>query len=120
MKARNIIHSVVLGVASILIYTVIATQLSNQYPWLLALAFVLIFISNLIDNPDLGNEPLIITKKGIIYLSFIILVAFIVIKFRDQYDEIKETMIFRLAVAVLLFTAWIYDVRKRHKRNKNA
>jgi membrane-anchored protein YejM (alkaline phosphatase superfamily) len=115
MNSYNIIISIVLAAAYILIYLVATTQISTQYPWLISLGFFLLLIPNLIGSPNLGNKSIKITKVGVMFLLIIILFAFLVTKFHQDYDEIRTTTTFRIVLAVILFPAWLYDIRHKAK-----
>ena len=119
MKTKDIIKSILQAIAGILMFVLITTK-DAQVSWLFPLTMFLIFISNLVENPNLGNESIKITRNGVIFLLLIILVTFLVVNFHDQYDQIRETVIFKILIAVIIISTWIYDIRQKYKMHNKS
>jgi hypothetical protein len=114
MNNKKLLIGVILAVAYIILFSVATTQISVQYPWLLALPFFLIFIANLIVSPNLADKPIKVTRTGVVYFLAILLISFFIMKFREDYEDIRVTATFRIVLAFVLFSSWIYEVRYKH------
>jgi cellobiose-specific phosphotransferase system component IIC len=118
MTYKTLTISALTAIASIMMFFVATTHLDSQPPWLLPIALFLVATSNLIDRKVLNNkDPKQNWKSGTILLLLIFLVFCFVNVYADQLHAVRGTFPFKFALAIVLFTAWVYDFRKRVKKN---
>jgi len=92
----------------------IHAEIKPNYPWGLSLAFVLIFISQLIDDPELGGKPIKLKRFFVVILVLALaLIAFVQLDSHIEY--LKENTVFQFILIIILALAWAYDTHKRIK-----
>jgi peptidoglycan/LPS O-acetylase OafA/YrhL len=118
MVIKNLIISALMAIASSMIFLVATTNLNIHYPWLLPVALFLVVTSNLIERKALKNrDQKSVWKSGAILLLLVFLTVYFANEYADKLHGIRETLLFKFAIAVVLFSAWLYDFRKRVIKN---
>jgi len=117
---KPIISSTLSAIALYILYIdFIYPEIKSNYPWGLSLAFTLIFISQLIDDPGLGTKP-IKFKRLFVVLLVLILALTVFVQFDSHIEYLKENTVFQFILIIILVLAWVYDTHKRMKKHNNA